>query len=60
MSIFSDALSLPAQFEFFAILSYCLHFAKFVASIEREKDIRKNRHHIFKLPNLCGNKLISA
>jgi hypothetical protein len=26
---FSDDLSLPVHFEFFAIFSYCLHFAKF-------------------------------
>jgi hypothetical protein len=25
----------------------------------KEKDIRKKRHQIFKLPNLCGNQLIS-
>jgi hypothetical protein len=31
MSLFSDALFLPLHFEFFAIFSYCLHFAKLSA-----------------------------
>jgi len=30
MFLFSDAFSLPVHFEFFAIFSYFLHFAKFV------------------------------
>jgi hypothetical protein len=27
---FSNVFSLPLHFEFFAVFSYCLHFAKFV------------------------------
>jgi hypothetical protein len=29
--LFSDVFSLPVHFDFFAIFSYCLHFAKFVS-----------------------------
>jgi hypothetical protein len=35
MSLFPDVFSLPLHFEFFAILSYCLHFAKFVCLLKR-------------------------
>jgi hypothetical protein len=34
MSLFSDVFSLPVHFEFFATLSYCSHFAKFVCLLE--------------------------
>jgi hypothetical protein len=34
---FSDAFSLPAHFEFFAIFSFCLRFAKFVCLLKRKK-----------------------
>jgi hypothetical protein len=32
---FSDVFSLPVHFEFFAVSSYCLHFAKFVCLLKR-------------------------
>jgi hypothetical protein len=35
MSPFSDVFSLPVHFEFFAIFSYYLHFAKFVCLLKR-------------------------
>ncbi len=34
MSLFSDVFSLPVHFKFFAIFSYCSHFAKFVCLLE--------------------------
>jgi hypothetical protein len=34
MSLFSDVFPLSVHFEFFAILSYCSHFAKFVCLLE--------------------------
>jgi hypothetical protein len=37
MSLFSDVFSLPVHFEFFTILSYCSHFAKFVCLLETEE-----------------------
>jgi hypothetical protein len=30
MSLFSGVFSLPVHFQFFAVFSYCFHFAKFV------------------------------
>jgi hypothetical protein len=32
---FSDVFSLPVHFEFFAIFSYCLDFAKFICLLKR-------------------------
>jgi hypothetical protein len=34
MSLFLMSFSLPVHFEFFAIFSYCSHFAKFVCMLE--------------------------
>jgi hypothetical protein len=34
MSPFSDVFSLPVHFEFFAIFSYCSHFAKIVCLLK--------------------------
>jgi hypothetical protein len=37
---FSDVFTLPVHFEFLAIFSYCLHFAKFVyILVKQRKDI---------------------
>jgi hypothetical protein len=36
---FSDVFSLPVQFEFFAVFSYCLHFAKFVCLFTETAEI---------------------
>ncbi len=41
MSLFSDAFSLPVHFEFFAIFSYCLHFAKFVFLLKRLQRLKQ-------------------
>jgi hypothetical protein len=42
LSLFSDAFSLPVHFEFFAIFSYCLHFAKFVCLLQRLQEWLKS------------------
>jgi hypothetical protein len=36
MSLYSDVFSLPVHFQFFAVFSYCLHFAKFVCLLVKE------------------------
>ncbi len=41
MSLFSDVFSLPVLFEFFAIFSYCLHFAKFVCLLKRLQRLKQ-------------------
>ena len=41
MSLFSDAFSLLVHFEFFAIFSYCLHFAKFVCLLKRLQRLKQ-------------------
>jgi hypothetical protein len=38
---FSDAFSLSVHFEFFAIFSFCLHFAKFVFLLKRLPEWQK-------------------
>jgi hypothetical protein len=35
---------------------YCKEFTKY----KKGKDLRKKRHQIFKLPNLCRNQLVST
>ena len=39
MSLFSDVFSLPVHFEFFAIFSYCLHFANFCLPVKETAEI---------------------
>jgi hypothetical protein len=41
MSLFSDVFSLPVHFEFFAIFSYCLHFAKFVCLLKELQRLKQ-------------------
>jgi hypothetical protein len=41
MSLFSDVFSLPVHFEFFAIFSYCLNFAKFVCLLKRLQRLKQ-------------------
>jgi hypothetical protein len=41
MSLFSGVSSLPVHFEFFAIFSFCLHFAKFVCLLGLGKQTAK-------------------
>jgi hypothetical protein len=41
MSLFSDVFSLPVHFEFFAIFSNCLHFAKFVCLLKRLQRLKQ-------------------
>jgi hypothetical protein len=36
-----DVFSLPVHFEFFAISSYCLHFAKFVCQLKRLQRLKQ-------------------
>jgi hypothetical protein len=38
---FSDVFSLPVHFEFFAIFSHCLHFAKFVCLLKRLQRLKQ-------------------
>ena len=38
---FSDVFSLPVHFEFFAVFSYCLHFAKFVCLLKRLQRLKQ-------------------
>jgi hypothetical protein len=38
---FSDVFSLPEHFEFFAIYSHCLHFAKFVCLLKRLQRLKQ-------------------
>jgi hypothetical protein len=38
---FSDVFSLPVHFEFFAIFSYCLDFAKFVCLLKRLQRLKQ-------------------
>jgi hypothetical protein len=39
MSLFSDVFSFQGHFEFFAIFSYCLDFAKFVCLLKETAEI---------------------
>jgi hypothetical protein len=39
MSLFSDVFSLPVHFEYFAIFSSCLHFAKFFLLVKETVEI---------------------
>ncbi len=41
MSNFSDVFSRPVHFEFFAIVSYCLHVAKFVCLLKRQQRLKQ-------------------
>jgi hypothetical protein len=41
MSLFSDVFSLPVHLEFFAIFSYCLHFAKFVCLFKKLQRLKQ-------------------
>ncbi len=38
---FSGVFSLSVHFEFFAIFSYCLHFAKFVCLLKRLQRLKQ-------------------
>ena len=38
---FSNVFSLPLHFEFFAVFSYCLHFAKFVCLLKRLQRLKQ-------------------
>jgi hypothetical protein len=38
---FSDVFSPSVNFEFFAIFSYCLHFAKFVCLLKRLQRLKQ-------------------
>ena len=40
-TLFSDVFSLPVHFEFFAVFSYCLHFAKFVCLLKRLQRLKQ-------------------
>jgi hypothetical protein len=42
MSLFSDAFSFSIHVEFFAIFSYCLHFAKFVCLLKRLQRLKQD------------------
>jgi hypothetical protein len=42
--IFFWCLSLPEHFEFFAIFSYCFHFAKFVCLLKRLQRLKQEWH----------------
>jgi hypothetical protein len=39
MSLFYDVFSLPVQFEFFAIFSYCLHFCQICLLVKETAEI---------------------
>jgi hypothetical protein len=41
MALFPDVFSLPVYFKFFAIFSYCLHFAKFDCLLKRLQRLKQ-------------------
>ncbi len=45
MALISDVFSLPVNFEFFAIFSYCLHFAKIVCLLKRMQRFKVPTQH---------------
>ncbi len=50
MSHFSDVFSLPVHFEFFAIFSYCLHFAKFICMLKSLQTVERLKQEWQKSP----------
>ncbi len=40
---FSDVFSLPVHSEFFAVFSYCLHFAKFVCLLKTLQRLKQEK-----------------